>query len=247
MGIITAKKGGYMGAKPTWKFADRSGVWSSKDQYTLQKAEVWPKPVGKAMYGGYFAGYIKYGVEAWSGTNGEEYMLIIAPKSLGEAPTALQYKTSATCNGYESNNTSSQSSWDGYHNTYYLSVSYTQSPGTHPAAEYVTNLTIGGSSLWYIPSSGEMSVLVPSLKQHPWWQQGGAEQFTFGTVVATGSTISPYCFYWTSRGDSCENTGTTGTASNYQPYGVGLVFGYPKTDQFFVRAIRRIAYPTEPS
>lgn len=247
MTVLSARKGGYLGAKPVWKFTDRSGVWSLAEQYKLKVAERWPIPIGESMYGGYFAGYIKYGVEAWSGTNGEEYMLIIAPKSSGEAATALQYKTSATCNGYESNNTSSQSSWDGYHNTFYLSVSYTQSPGTHPAAEYVTNLTIGGSPHWYLPSSGEMSAIVPSLKLHPWWQQGGVEEFTTGNVVINGSAYSSLCLYWTSRGDSCQNTGSLGSAANYQPYGIGLVSGYPKTDQFFVRAIRRIAYPAEPA
>ena len=247
MSLITAQKGGYIGARPTWKFSDRSGIWPLTEQYRLQKAEVWPKPIGKPVYGGYFAGYIKYGTEAWSGINGEEYMLILAPKSLGEAPTPLRYKTSNTCNGYESNNTSSQSSWDGYHNTYYLSVSATQSPGTHPAAEYVTNLVIGGSSSWYIPSTGEANVVFGNLGQLPNWQQGGGEAFTLGTVTLNGNQYADFSIYWTSRGDSCQNYGTLGTAAMYFYTGIGIVYGFPKTDQVFVRAIRRVSYPIEPA
>ena len=80
-----------------------------------------------------------------------------------------------------------------------------------------------------------------NLVQLPAWQAGGAEEFTTGTVVMNGTSFGPFSAYWQSTGASCENTGSTTTAAHMRPFAGIVVFGYPKTDQFFVRAIRRVA------
>jgi hypothetical protein len=194
--------------------------------------------IGQSFQGGYYAGTITYGTESWLGIGGEQYHLIMAPKSSGEASTIKQYKTSATCDGAESNQTSAQSVWDGYHNTY---TSVIGSSSAHPAANYCQGLSIGGYSDWYLAANQESSLAFGNLRQLAAWQAGGAEEFTTGTVILNGSSVSGLSAYWNSTGDSCENTGTVGTASIYYQSGGYLISGYAKTDQFFVRAIRRVA------
>ena len=194
--------------------------------------------IGQAYQGGYYAGTITYGTESWLGIGGEQYNLIVAPKASGEASTIKQYKTTASCDGAESNQTSAQSSWDGYHNTY---TSVIGSSSAHPAANYCQTLTIGGYNDWYLASRQEAALAFGNLRQLAMWQTGGSEAFTSGTVVINGASATPYSIYWTSTGDSCENTGTLTTAYSYWPSSGYLVGGYSKTDQFFVRAIRRVA------
>ena len=193
--------------------------------------------IGQAYQGGYYAGTITYGTETWLGLQGEQYNLVVAPKATGEASTIRQYKTSATCDGAESNQTSAQSTWDGYHNTY---TSVIGSSSSHPAANYCQGLTIGGYSDWYLGANQELILAFGNLRQLANWQTGGSEAFTTGTVILNGASISGISAYWTSTGDSCENTGTLGSASIYYNTGGYLISGYAKTDQFFVRAIRRV-------
>lgn len=193
--------------------------------------------IGQAYQGGYYAGTITYGTEAWLGIGGEQYNLIVAPKASGEASTTLQYKTTASCDGAESNQTSAQSIWDGYHNTY---TSVIGSSSSHPAANYCQGLSIGGYSDWYLGSLEELKVAFGNLRQLTNWQSGGSEAFTTGTVILNGNSVSGISAYWTSTGDSCENTGSTTTAGMYYNTGGYTFYGYAKTDKTFVRAIRRV-------
>lgn len=198
--------------------------------------------IGQSFEGGYYAGTITYntdGYDSWlRGSSTPSYHLVMAPKASGEASTIKQYKTTATCDGAESNQTSAQSYWDGYHNTY---TSVIGSSSAHPAANYCQALTIGGYNDWYLASRQEAALAFGNLRQLAVWQTGGSEAFTSGTVVINGSSATPYSIYWTSTGDSCENVGTLYTASVYWASSGFLVAGYSKTDQFFVRAIRRVA------
>jgi hypothetical protein len=195
--------------------------------------------IGQAFEGGYYAGTITYGTIEWlPGSNGDMYHLIMAPKASGEASTIRQYKTSVTCDGAESTQTSAQSYWDGYHNTY---TSVIGSSNAHPAANYCQALTIGGYSDWYLGANDENKLAFDNLRQLANWQTGGSEAFTTGTVILSGNSTADLSVYWNSTGDSCENTGSLGSANTYNnTYGF-LIGGYPKTDQYFVRAIRRVA------
>ena len=204
--------------------------------------------IGQAFQGGYYAGTITYNINVYDGwlrsTNGPSYHLIVAPKANGDSSTILQYKTSATCDGLESNQTSSQSRFDGYHNTY---TSVVGSSSSHPAANYCQPLSFGGYTDWYLPAIEEASLAFGNLRQLANWQSGGSESFTSGTVILPNyygepNYVSGVSAYWTSTGDSCQNTGTQGSAAMYSVDGGYIIQGYNKASaQFFVRAIRRVA------
>lgn len=193
--------------------------------------------IGQAYQGGYYAGTITYATGTWLNLQGEQYNLVVAPKASGEASTTLQYKTTASCDGAESTQTSAQSVWDGYHNTY---TSVIGSSSSHPAANYCQGLSIGGYSDWYLGATEELKLAFGNLRQLANWQTGGSEAFTTGTVILNGSSVSNISAYWTSKGDSCENAGTLTTAVMYYNSGGYVISGYAKTDKFFVRAIRRV-------
>ena len=193
--------------------------------------------IGQAFEGGYYAGTITYGTDAWlPGSSGAQYNLVMAPKASGEASTIKQYKTSDTCDGAESTQTSAQASWDGYHNTY---TSVIGSSNAHPAANYCQALTIGGYSDWYLGARYESDLAFGNLRQLANWQTGGSEAFTSGTVVLSGASVSGVSAYRHSTGGSCESGG--GSSGMYYVDGGYIIAGYPKTDQYFVRAIRRVA------
>lgn len=193
--------------------------------------------IGQAYQGGYYAGTITYPNGAYPSLTETTYNLIVAPKASGEASTTKQYKTSGTCDGAASTETSPQSDWDGYHNTY---DSVLGSSSSHPAANYCQGLSIGGYTDWYLPAPEEAELAYGNLLDLAAWQSGGSEEFTTGTVILNGSSITA-SVYWTSFGDGCENVGTLNTAAlSNTGSGGGIIFGYVKTDSFFVRAIRRV-------
>lgn len=189
--------------------------------------------IGQSYQGGYYAGTITYSLESWLGGGTPSYQLIVAPKASGEASTIKQYKTSATCDGIRSNQSSAQSSWDGYHNTY---TSVIGSSGIHPAANYCQGLSIGGFADWYLPSLEEAYLAFTNLLDLPDWQVGGSEEFE-----ESGSSYYNGGFYWASTGDDCDNTGTLGSARGYIVPTRTKLNGMGKTESLWVRAIRRVA------
>jgi hypothetical protein len=193
--------------------------------------------IGQAFEGGYYAGTATYSITQYDdwlrNTEGPSYHLVVAPKASGEASTIKQYKTSATCDGAESTQTSAQSRWDGYHNTY---TSVIGSSNAHPAANYCQALTIGGYSDWYLPGLFEANLAFGNLLDLPAWQVGGSEEFKI-----SGASWYDGGSYWSSTGDSCENTGSQGSASFYFIPNQLAVAGLIKTESLWVRAIRRVA------
>lgn len=193
--------------------------------------------IGQAFEGGYYAGTATYSItqyDSWlRNTEGPSYHLVVAPKASGEASTIKQYKTSATCDGAESTQTSAQSRWDGYHNTY---TSVIGSSNAHPAANYCQALTIGGYNDWYLPGVFEANLAFRNLLDLSAWQVGGAEEFEID-----GSSWYNGGYYWCSTGDSCENTGTLGSATGYIIPSKTILGGMGKTQSLWVRAIRRVA------
>ena len=229
MGIITPV-GGYIGAKPDFLGA-RPGVYRLDEHYELVKRLAWPIAIGTPMAGGYYAGTIEYGTEAWLGIGGERYHLIVSPKASGEASTILQYKTSTTCDGLRSNQSSAQSIWDGYHNTY---TSVIGSSSVHPAANYCQSLSISGFTDWYLPSYEEAYLAFTNLLSLPDWQVGGTEEFE-----ETGSSYFDGGFYWSSTGGDCD---TNAPARGYVVPLQAKLAGMGKTESLWVRAIRRIPF-----
>lgn len=193
--------------------------------------------IGQAFQGGYYAGTITYGTESWLGIGGEQYHLIVAPKATGEASTIKQFKTSMTCDGLLSDQSAPSSDWDGYHNTY---TSVIGSSSSHPAANFCQGLSIGGYTDWYLASRREAITAFGNLRQLALWQSGGTEEFTIGTVILNGNSLSGYDMYWSSTAGECGSTAAS-AATIYYVTGGYSIFGYNYTDQFFVRAIRRVA------
>lgn len=230
MGIITPV-GGYIGAKPDFLGA-RPGVYRLDEHYELIKRLAWPIAIGTPMAGGYYAGTIEYGTEAWLGIGGERYHLIVAPKASGEASSTRQLKTSNTTTGTPLTTSSPRSDWDGYHNTYTSAVGIS---AVHPASNYCQGLTIGGYSDWYLPSKQEIGFAFSNLAYLTDWLTNGTEEFE-----VDGSSYNNLGFYWSST----EQTSTT--AAGWFTDGAGgfanVVNGFSKTSTFWVRAIRRIPF-----
>ena len=249
MTVIT-EEGGFIGAKPDW-IGKRSGVWSLQDQYDLQKIYGWPIPLGTEMAGGYYAGTVTYNTfdytgnlrdyDTWLlGSSTPSYHLILAPKSSGESATTLQHKTSRTCNGFRSNLSAASAFWDGYHNTY---SSDATGSTAYPAFNFCENLSINGYSDWYLPAGYELEAACKNLLSLPDWQPGGSEEFEL-----SGSSWYNGGIYWSSRGGSCEDSsGGQQIADTFYfntSGGGNFLGGLYKTETCWVRAIRRIPYPS---
>lgn len=192
--------------------------------------------IGQAFEGGYYAGTITYGTEAWlPGSSGGKYHLIMAPKASGDSSTYLQYKTSNTCDGAESTQTSAQSRWDGYHNTY---TSVIGSSNAHPAANYCQALTIGGYSDWYLGAIEELELVHTNLLSLADWQAGGSESYR-----TTANYYSLVLYWSSSAGGSCES-GASGQQTAWAintATGTSIAGFYKANYSFGARAIRRVA------
>lgn len=97
--------------------------------------------IGDFWEGGYYTGKI--------GINGKIYALVLAPKSTGESPAPLPWKTSNT----NTNNTLSLS--DGWSNTQAMVA---VGIGLHPAGKFCHDLVIDGYDDWYLPSVDELEM-----------------------------------------------------------------------------------------
>lgn len=100
-------------------------------------------PIGTSIEGGFYGGLINDG--------GTTYALIVAPKSSGDS-ASIQYKTTDSLQSGLSSRT------DGPANTEAVNDS------NHPASQFVSGLSIGGFTDWYIPALDELEVLYYNLK-----------------------------------------------------------------------------------
>jgi hypothetical protein len=99
--------------------------------------------IGDAYGGGYYAGTFEQA--------GQQYYLIVAPKSSGESSSKL-WKTS------NSGTSGTSSDIDGAANTSAMDNA------SHPAAQFCAGLTIDGYSDWYMPARYELELCYFNLK-----------------------------------------------------------------------------------
>jgi hypothetical protein len=192
--------------------------------------------------GGYYLGISQYAYDSWeqgTGTN-PQYYIFLAPKDSGE--TTGQYKTTADCDGAESTQTSAQSTYDGYWNTYQSVIGSDSS--NHPIFQFAQNANINGKTDWYIPARNEITIF-GNVAQNQTLDDHSANPFNIGgpEEIILFQNLNTLNQYWTSTGDSCENTGTTGSASVGQrtsETSFGTAAGYSKTETKHVRLIRRV-------
>ncbi len=115
-----------------------------------------PAVIGESFGGGYFAGYISHTADG-----NPTHALIVAPRETGATGTGytlttmLQWKTEATGTANTLN------AFDGFANTAAIVAA---GIAAHPAAEFCTNLNIGGFTDWYLPSRLELEIAYFNLK-----------------------------------------------------------------------------------
>ena len=193
--------------------------------------------------GGFYLGISQYAYNPWeqgAGTN-PRYHIFIAPKDVGE--TTGQYKTTASCDGQESTQTSAQSTYDGYWNTYQSIIGSDSS--NHPIFQFAQNANINGKTDWYIPARVEITIF-GNVAQNQTLADHSVNPFNIGgpEEIILFQNLNTLNQYWTSTGDSCENTGTTTTASvgqrTSETGSFSTAAGYNKTETKHVRLIRRV-------
>jgi hypothetical protein len=109
-----------------------------------------PAVIGEEFGGGYFAGYISHTADG-----SPTHALIVAPVATGQASTSLSWKTTDT----DTPDTSSL--FDGFANT---AAMVTAGIVDHPAANFCTDLSIGGFTDWYLPALLEHDIAYFNLK-----------------------------------------------------------------------------------
>jgi hypothetical protein len=206
-----------------------------------------PTVIGEPFGGGYFAGYISHTADG-----NPTHALIVAPMATGATgtgytlPTNLQWKTTATTTA------GTGSSFDGAANT---AAMVTAGIDDHPAAQFCVNLSIGGFTDWYLPSRYELDIAYFNLKPTttanntswginvysvPRRDSNNTAVFPAQTTLTAFNT-SAEAFDAGSHWSSTEANAATGWRFSFTDGGQFNSLTFSKTDNFRVRAFRRIA------
>ena len=188
--------------------------------------------------GGYYLGVFQYAFNPWeqgAGTN-PQYHIFLAPKDSGE--TTGKYKTANSCDGAESTQTSAQSTYDGYWNTYQSTIGSDNS--LHPIFQFAQNANINGKTDWYIPARVEITMF-GNVARNQTLNDHSVNPFNIGGPEEIELLPTQY---WTSTGGSCENSSGQGVAAVGQRATETGTFAtvatINKSDIKKVRLIRRV-------
>jgi hypothetical protein len=124
--------------------------------WVITGSQPFPAVIGEPFGGGFFAGYISHTADG-----NATHALIVAPRATGATgtnytlTTNLQWKTANTTTA------GTASDFDGAANT---AAIVTAGIAAHPAANFCTNLSIGGFTDWYLPSRYELDIAYFNLK-----------------------------------------------------------------------------------
>ena len=221
-----------------------SGIFILQTQMQAKAASNWPSPppsIGDAYGGGFFAGQIGVGGVA-------THNLVVGPKASAES-SVTSYKTANTATP------GADSVIDGPQNT--ADMVADGSSAVYPSAHFCNNLVTGGFSDWYMPAKNELEVCYYNLKPstdgndtadgiNPNAIPPRASNYTSGipaqtsaAAFVTGTGAEAFVtnlvgYYWSST----ENSATQGFVQYFLN---GNQFAYNKTEDFRVRAIRRVA------
>lgn len=221
------------------RYRDSDGAWSPWSSPTKFKSSAVydPTVIGTAYGGGFYAGRITQGADT--------FFVILAPKSSGESPGIAIKNSGTTTNG-------TTSTWDGAANT---AAMIAASAASHPAAAWVSGLTIGGYTDWVIPALDQLELAYRNFKpgtvanvttsgtnpnSNP---VGGAytapspAQTSLSAFKGGGSeTFDSEAYYWTSTQDA-----STPANNRCQFFQNGLQSTQPKTQGVVkARAVRMV-------
>jgi hypothetical protein len=225
-----------------------SGTFTLPAQMQAIAAGTWtglpppgPSVIGEAFGGGYYAGQI--GVNSVA-----THYLIVGPLS-SAYNASKQWKNAATTIA------GANSVIDGPQNT--ADMVSDGSATVYPAAHFCNNLTIGGYTDWYLPARMRcrfaITISNPHKRQH--WLMGinpnavpartgyytaGNPGQTSAAIFQTGGSEAyvplpyPNGFYWSSTQSAFDRS--LCFTINYGGY-----YGFQKTGNYSLRAIRRVA------
>lgn len=201
-----------------------------------------PSTIGTAVEGGYFGG-----LYSSTGNGVATHALIVAPAATGASGTGY---TNTTMLKYQSSSSSTgaTSLFNGYANTYSYLVG-----SNSPAADFCTNLTIGGFTDWYLPSRLELEILYYHLKptsdanntasginayavpaRTSNYTTGSPSQTSISLFQSGGSEAFQADTHWTSTEDSTVR-------ANHWYFNNGALGNSLKGGTRRVRAIRKVA------
>lgn len=200
--------------------------------------EAAPTVIGQAYGGGFYAGAI-----STTGNSVATHYLVVGPLSSAQLADT-RWKTSDTTTAGTSSEINGPANSAAMNN------------GSHPAAQFCENLTIGGFSDWYMPARNELEICYFNLKPtttanatntgtNPNAVPARESNYTSGTPAQTSATIfrtgNAQAFgavrYWSST----ERNSETAWFRTFSTGGFGPYYNYFKTNFFTVRATRRVA------
>ena len=205
-----------------------------------------PAVIGEAFGGGYFAGYISHTADG-----NPTHALIVAPRATGATGGSYTVTTDLAWKTTDTTTPGTSSAFDGVANT---AAIITAGIANHPAAQFCVNLSIGGFTDWYLPSSLELDIAYFNLKPSTAVNvtNAGVNNYSVplrGSNFTTTYPTQAYLSAWqaTAGAESFvadahwASTETVATGATRWFFNNGNRGSSIKTSVFRVRAFRRIA------
>jgi hypothetical protein len=204
-----------------------------------------PANLGQPVGGGFFGGLISHTADG-----NPTHALIVAPAATGATGTGYTLTTDLAWKTTGTATTGATSLFDGAANT---AAMVAAGIANHPAAQFCTNLTIGGFNDWYLPAQLEHDIVYFNLKPTTASNATGTginayavpprtSNYTAGnpvqTAVAAFQAGGAEAFQAVAHWASNELTAANGRRISYAN---GSIASTAKTTASPVRAFRRVA------